>query len=297
MPKLTGRQKFGIAIVLLLLWSLGAGIVNGFVVSWDVGTWIGWLAIFGVGVFHILHKPDPAKLAARQAAKLAKNQAKLNENQGLINALLAKLEPLTGARAVVTANELKDLLRKLKTPNLDQKMDELLTSISFDKSRITSRHIGDLMNVGAGLWATGAKAQISVYKDWVIAGNVGYDFDISTRGEVTLDGSISYDKNNKPVDNRVATLQLATKDWSHSFKISPNEVPDARRIVNQLLAIIEDLKPKAISIADIESVMGKLVSETGKSPAEKLEELSNLRYQRLLTDSEFEQAKSRILGL
>lgn len=297
MPKFTGRQKFGIVIAVLLLWSLGAAVVNGFITSWDIREGLVWLVFFGIAVYHILHKPNPAKVAAKAAAKLAKNQAKLAENQALIDSMLSKLAPLTGARAVVATNELRDLLRKLKTQNLDEKMNELLASVNFDKSRITSRHIGELDNFELGAWSFASKSKISIYKDWVIAGNVGYDFDISTRGEVTLDGSISYDSKNKPIDNRVATLQLATKEWSHSFKINPNDVPDARRILNQLLAIIEDLKPKSASVADIESAMSKIVSESGKSPAEKLEELSNLRYQRLLTDAEFEQAKTRILGI
>jgi hypothetical protein len=297
MPKFTGRQKFGIVIAVLLLWGLGGALLNGGWIYWTVGTWLVWLAIFGVALLLFFYKPNPAQMAAKAAAKLAKNQAKLTENQALIDSLLAKLGPLTGARAVVATNELRELLRKLKTQNAEQKLDELLASINFDKSRITSRHVGDLDNFEAGIWSFASKAKISIYKDWVIAGSVGYDFDVSTRGEVTLDGSISYDSKNKPIDNRVATLQLATKDWSHSFKINPNAVPDARRILNQLLAIIEDLKPKSISVADIESAMSKIVSETGKSPAEKLEELSNLRYQRLLSDAEFEQAKSRILGI
>lgn len=50
-------------------------------------------------------------------------------------------------------------------------------------------------------------------------------------------------------------------------------------------------------IAEHLTQINRLVSEAGKSPAEKLEELSNLRFQRLLTDAEFEQAKSRILGI
>jgi len=297
MPKFTVRQKFGIAIAVLMLWSLGSALVNGFWVGWTVGTWLMWLAIFVGALLLILLKPNPAQVAAKAAAKLAKNQAKLAENQAHIDSMLAKLGPLTGARAVVATNELRELLRKLKTQNLEEKMNELLASVDFDKSRITSQHIGDLDNFELGVWSFASKAKISIHRDWVIAGNVGYDFDISTRGEVTLDGSISYDSKNKPIDNRVATLQLATKDWSHSFKINPNDVPDARRILNQLLAIIEDLKPKSVSVEDIESAMTKIVSESGKSPAEKLEELSNLRYQRLLTDAEFEQAKTRILGL
>jgi hypothetical protein len=147
------------------------------------------------------------------------------------------------------------------------------------------------------MFASGTASQVRIYKDWVIAGTLGYDFDVSTRGDVTLDGSISYDKNNKAIDNRRAALHLATQEWSHSFSIDPNQADEARRLLNQLNAIVEQLKPKAVSAADIAEVMERLVSSNGKSPAEKLEELSNLRYQRLLSDKEFEAAKQKILGI
>jgi hypothetical protein len=65
----------------------------------------------------------------------------------------------------------------------------------------------------------------------------------------------------------------------------------------QLNAIIEQMKPQALSAADLHAAMEKLMSNSGKSPAEKLEELSNLRYQRLLSDQEFEAAKSKILDI
>ena len=126
---------------------------------------------------------------------------------------------------------------------------------------------------------------------------MGYDLDVSTRGNVTVDGSIQLDKNNKKVDMRTATLQLATQEWSHAFKILPDEADEARRILNQLAVLVEQMQPKALTSADVKDLMEKLLANSGKSPAEKLEELSNLRYQRLLTDQEFESAKTKILGI
>jgi TM2 domain-containing membrane protein YozV len=57
------------------------------------------------------------------------------------------------------------------------------------------------------------------------------------------------------------------------------------------------MKPSATTASDIKELLEKLLSSSGKSPAEKLEELSNLRYQNLLSDQEFELAKSKILGI
>jgi len=57
------------------------------------------------------------------------------------------------------------------------------------------------------------------------------------------------------------------------------------------------MKPSGPTASDIKELLEKLISSSGKSPAEKLEELSNLRYQNLLSDHEFELAKSKILGI
>jgi hypothetical protein len=40
-----------------------------------------------------------------------------------------------------------------------------------------------------------------------------------------------------------------------------------------------------------------ILSNSGQPPAEKLKQLSDLRFQRLLSDSEFDAAKARILGI
>jgi hypothetical protein len=57
------------------------------------------------------------------------------------------------------------------------------------------------------------------------------------------------------------------------------------------------MKPKVLTAVDMKKAMEDLLDSSAKSPAEKLEELSNLRYQRLLTDQEFEAAKTKILGI
>ena len=44
-------------------------------------------------------------------------------------------------------------------------------------------------------------------------------------------------------------------------------------------------------------MMETILNSSGQPPAEKLKQLSDLRFQRLLSDSEFEAAKARILGI
>jgi hypothetical protein len=69
---------------------------------------------------------------------------------------------------------------------------------------------------------------------------------------------------------------------------------EAFQFQDLLLGIMNSSAPTASYMKDL---IEKLLSNSGKSPAEKLEELSNLRYQRLLSDQEFESAKAKILGI
>ena len=221
---------------------------------------------------------------------------KVEALESKIQSALANLEKATGAQAFIAYERLESLLTK-KRPEGSPSLSKLLESINFDKSRIESKFLGSLTNNSGILFGSVGQKKIRIYQQWVIAGDLGYDFDISTRGNVSVDGSIQLDKNNNKVDMRTATLQLATQEWSHAFKILPDEADEARRILNQLVVLIETLKPQALTAGDIKTMMEKLMSSSGKSPAEKLEELSNLRYQRLLSDQEFESAKSKILGI
>lgn len=276
------KWGWGIAIFSVL------GVVNGFALG-IIETSIFYFLLIFVGVYFIV-SPKPQEFLDKR------RQKKAEQAESAIQYALTKLEKASGVQAAMAYEDLVEIVNKSQM-NSSEKLSELLKSINFDKSRVESRFLGSIANLGAPLFKSAKKSTIRIYEDWVIAGELGFNFDVSTRGSVTVDGSIQLDKNNKKVDMRTATLQLATQDWSHAFKIFPDQADEARRILNQLLAIVEEKKPKGVTATDIQEAMAKLVSNTGKSPAEKLEELSNLRYQRLLTDAEFESAKSKILSL
>lgn len=285
----TKTQKWGLGIFLFSIFGVFSGLATGELgAALTVAVFYGLVAALG---FYLWTSQAPSAYFEKR------NTEKLRQADSAIQAALTRLDESSGVKAVLAYEYLGGLVRKAHKKDADQKLAELLKSIEFDTSRIESKFIGAVTNLGAGVFSYGNGNQIRVYKDWVVAGTIGYDFDVSTRGEVTLDGSIQYGKNNQKIDNRKASLHLATQDWSHSFPILPDQADEARRILNQLNAIVEQLKPKAISASEIAEVMEKLMNAAGKSPAEKLEELSNLRYQRLLTDKEFELAKEKILGI
>jgi hypothetical protein len=285
-PK-TGLQKWGFALILCGVFLLVTGILLGLL---SVGSLLIFSFFYILLGLYIFTAKGPQSLLNKHRA------SKADANQKAIEAALGQLEHSSGAQAFIAYEKLKTLVVK-KNYTGTKSIDELLESINFESSRVESRFIGSLTNPAASAFGSASSRKINIYQDWVVAGDLGYDFDISTRGQVNLDGSIQIGKNNSQVDTRTATLQLATQDWSHAFKILPHEADEARRILNQLEAIIESLKPKGLTVADVQDAMKKLLDNSGKSPAEKLEELSNLRYQRLLSDQEFELAKSKILGI
>lgn len=284
----TKTQKWGLGIFIFSAFGVVAGLATGdLAIALTMGLFYALFAALG---FYLWTAKGPSEYFEKRGVE------KQDQAEGEIQATLKRMDSQTGVKAVLTFEALEALVRKTYKKEAGRKMGALLDSIEFDKSRITSKSLGSVSGVPT-MFGLASSGGVRVYKDWVIEGQTGYDFDVSTRGEVTVDGSISYDKNNKPIDNRRAALHLATQEWSHSFSIDPNQADEARRILNQLKAIVEQLRPQAVSAADIAAVMEKLVTANGKSPAEKLEELSNLRYQRLLSDKEFESAKQKILGI
>ena len=281
-------QKWGLGIFLFC----GVGALTLFFSGEEdnLSAAIVYLLLSGIGFYLWTARGPSAYFEKRSSDKKASADRS-------IQVALEKLQEKSGVKAVLAYEALEAMVRKTYKGEAGKKLAELLDSVEFDRSRIESKFIGSVPNIGVGMFASGDAGQVRVYKDWVIAGKAGYDFDVSTRGDVTVDGSIQYGANNQKIDNRKASLHLATQDWSHSFTIHPDKADEARRILNQLTAIVEQMKPQAVSAADVSEAMERLMSSSGKSPAEKLEELSNLRYQRLLSDQEFERAKAKILDI
>ena len=224
-------------------------------------------------------------------AQEARRKAKAEQLQSEIDNATARLASSTGGATVVAYRQLEALIMSTKLPDAMQRFEVILDSIAFDPKSIESQHIGTIPRAG---WT---KIQVEIYKDWIISGPESFDVDISTRAEVHVNGAITYDAKNKMVDNRTATIQFVSTDWSTSFMIPPNSTDEARRMASQLMAVIESLKPKGVTTADISELMKTILSNSGQPAAQKLQQLSDLRYQRLLTDEEFEAAKAKVLGI
>jgi hypothetical protein len=282
-PKHTS-QKWGWALAIFGFFGVITGIITGLIQMTVI-----YLAFLGVGTYLLTSTKPQQRYEKRMEDKATAAQSE-------IQSVLKELENATGVEAFLVHEHLESLVDEAG-PNYSKTLSELLASINFDQSRVESNYLGSLDNLGSGTYGGGGRETIRIYEQWVVSGDMGYDFDVSTRGSVNVDGSIQFDKNNNEVDMRTATLQLATQDWSKAFKIRPDEADEARRIVNQLAAIFEEMKPKVLTAVEMKEAMKELLESSAKSPAEKLEELSNLRYQRLLTDQEFQAAKTKILEI
>lgn len=242
------------------------------------------LVFFGLGIFLLRGQGVSPAQEARRKAKADKLQSQIDH-------ATSRLAAAKGGAAVVAFRQLDSLIKSTKAPDAAQRFQAILDSIGFDTKTIESQHIGTLAQGG---WT---RQQVEIYKDWIIAGPESFDVDISTRAEVNVDGAITYDAKNNKIDNRTATIQFVSTDWSTSFLIPPNSADEARRMASQLMAVIESLKPKGITSADIADLMKTILNNSGQPAAQKLQQLSDLRYQRLLTDEEFEAAKAKVLGI
>jgi hypothetical protein len=149
---------------------------------------------------------------------------------------------------------------------------------------------------------------VEVFRDWIIYGEEAHDVDATTRGDVYVDGSVQMTPTlvsngkeskveNTRVDTRTAQVQFVAESWAMGVPIDPDQANAARLVVAQLAVHVESLKPHGLTFQDIRTLVDAILNNTGQPPAEKLQQLSNLRYQRLLSDDEFEQAKSKILGI
>ncbi len=204
----------------------------------------------------------------------------------------AVLADARGGTAVVAYRNLEKTVRKQhgrqEGPDV---LSSTLASINFDRSRLDSPRLGEVI----------AKSgpDVEVYRDWVIRGQEAHDVDPTTSAKVVCSGRQLQDR-----DNRKAELQIVSASWSMRVPISPDRANDARFVADQLNAITRSRKPRVATSADVEALgadmkemVEKLVTASGPSPAEKISQLSDLRYGRLVSDDEYEAAKARILGI
>jgi hypothetical protein len=226
---------------------------------------------------------SPARQASLETQKKAQTEKILTATK--------RLNSAKGGEAVVAYRELASLFKAIDKKSVETSMQEAISSLDFDLNRLKSVEIGTLPKFGM------FSDPIEVYEKWIIHGKEWFDVEPSTRGEVHVDGSITFDSKNNKRDLRKASMTFVSKSWSKTFQVDPDKVDLARRIVAQLATIMDSSKPAGVTAGDISQMLELILSNTGQPAAEKLQQLSDLRFQRLLSDDEFEAAKAKVLGI
>lgn len=209
-----------------------------------------------------------------------------------VDGAAAILEDARGGAAVVAYRNLEKAVRKRHgLREAPAALSSVLESIDFDPSRLESPALGEVDALSG--------ADVEVCRDWVIRGQEAYDVDATTWAKVVYCGRQMRDR-----DTRSAEFQIVSESWSMRVPIDPDDTNGARFVADKLNALTRSSGPKAVTSADIkalgagmEAMVEKLVMASGPSAAEKISQLSDLRFGRLISDDEYESAKVRILGV
>lgn len=248
-------------------------------------------------------------LAAEQYAQKVQNE---------VHTGLTTLQTATGGARVVAHRNLYNSISKYYGDQVQEVWNSALASINFDQSLVESELLGDVRSLtwvpvsgnelskrfgevpSQLLLQNGASellVKVEIFRDWIIYGQEAYDIDSTTRMEVYLEGSKQLGPDGSQVDLRTAEIQFTSANWAKRIRILSDDGNEARHIASQLNLITESLKPSTATAADITSMLNAILNNSGHTAAERIEQLSALRYQRLLSDEEFEAAKTKVLGI
>ena len=268
------------------------------------GIVIALAAIFGGASWAYLLRgtaESPAAQARREAREEHEAEVAARRAQAAFDDMRTAadmLSTLGGAAAFVQYRNLKATADHWYGSDADVRLKEWVERVDFDPSTVRSERLGFVHTVDGG-------EPVEIFRDWVVRGQEAYNVDLTTNGHVHVDGAVqvstAVDANGRLVEHRVdsrrAEIQILGAGWSVSASISPDDVIEARKLLARLESHVGMLKPRAASSDDISQMVDRILSGTGQPPAEKLQQLSNLRFERLLSDEDFERAKAKILGL
>lgn len=223
--------------------------------------------------------------------RLAENNEISDNRERSIKSATSSLASANGGLALVQYRKLENLLWSNEGA---VRFQEILKELDFDTSKVASKKIGIIPSASS---SPTAGTPIEVFNDWIIYGEEAFDTDSSTRGEVHLDGSTQIDSGGRQLHSGTSNVMFISSDWSRTFPIDRKSITEARRIVGQLSALSDSRKPAGVTQADIKMMIETILNSTGQPAAKKVAQLSDLRYQRLLTDQEFESAKAKVLGI
>lgn len=149
---------------------------------------------------------------------------------------------------------------------------------------------------------------LTLHKDWLIVGTRAFGITSTSRAQFHLDDQVqtvttSQGKGNRVVSTSVeaprgGVLRIVTDDGQQAINVKPEQVSDARQIVEQVAARADQIKESASIAAQgrasTEAEQIKAISNPDTAKA--LQNLQNLLFTRVITDEEFAQMKSKLLS-
>jgi len=259
---------------------------------------VAWMAI------QAARRAEAARVAAAQRAEAARLQAERDAADAAewMEKAKAYLDAnRTGGVGVVALRQLEAGARRLYPDTAEQVISDALKEIDLDRSTLSSPRFGYVTARSGG--------SVEIFRDFIIHGDEAHDVEPTTRGRIYVDGvkqvssTVVTDQNNKQRiveqvhDLRTAQLQFTSATWTKSVPINPDDANDVRTYIDRLNTHVEGLSMRGATVEDMRAMVDSILEANGQPPAEKLQQLSNLRFERLLSDEEFERAKTRILGI
>lgn len=290
----------GWGVTLIIVGALSTiGVASGSIPSFIVG-----LALIAWGIYLVRGRGlTPAKATAlarvrdeQQAARMLLPAVVLPSIETAATAL-AVAPP--GAASFIAYRNVVETVRFFTPATADQTIAAVLTSTGYDAHAVPPP-------LGA-FPAITPPATVEVFASWIIVGQYGYDFERGTRVDVFVDGNVAVSTHlvakgrrtqqvTQEHDLRRATVQFTSPSWSFTAEIPIAALSTARELAARLNAVLAQAEPQAATLDDMQSLVERIVASNEQPIEEKIRQLSNLRFERLLSDAEFEHAKARLLS-
>ncbi len=292
-----GLSIFGALSLLSALYSL-VDLISGEPASNPLVMIVVGGACLGTGIYLLRGPGDGTKAKRRQPAG-GQNPASVPA-ASIEQASAALAAATAGGPALVAYRNLDATVRQLAPQSPDATLEAELARIGFDSSSIGSERLGYVASLEGG--------SVEVFRDYVVLGQRAHNFDAATHGDVFTGGSIQMSTiikdrdgrkkvSQRENDMRTAQFQLASADWSLSTPIHPDQANEARALLGRLTAHFKSGAGKPVTRSDIREMVDAILANTSQPAADRIRQLDALRYERLLSDDEFAQAKNSILDL
>lgn len=212
------------------------------------------------------------------------------------NAGSALLNEESRGKALVIYRRLARLVSEAKGPQAVEELNRYLVSQGFSFDQINSPQIGHISST-KGRW-------IEFFEDYVIYNEQSQDYSPLTKIDYLTDGNLEQrvvPRGNSFVhesyDSRRAAIQITDGKEKIYVEVNHSGGLEAKAMISQVKARIAVISPKSITSHDIQQLVSAIINSSSQTNSQKIEDLDKLRYKRLLSDTDYKLAVTKILDL